>query len=134
MVLVDTSVIIDKLRKIENQKTRLFDRLHETKAQFGISAFTFHEILQGAKTEIEYFKLKRYFSTQKIFYLPNDSEIYSKSAKLYVDLRRQGITVRSTIDVLIAFTAITNRIPLLHNDSDFDLIAEKMPELKCLSD
>jgi len=132
MILVDTSVIIDKLKKIENPKTLLFDRLHETKAPFGISIFTFHEVLQGAKTETEFAKLKSYFSTQKIFYLPNSTDIYSASAKLFVDLRRQSITVRSTVDILIAFTAIINKIPLLHNDRDFDFIAEKIPELKII--
>ena len=54
------------------------------------------------------------------------------SAELYFDLRRQGITVRNTIDILIAFTAIVNQLPLLHNDQDFDFMAEKIPELKIL--
>ena len=132
MILVDTSVIIDKLKKTENPKTLLFDRLHETKTPFGISILTFHEILQGAKTEIEFFKLKSYLSTQKIFYLPNTAEIYAESAKLYVNLRRRSITVRNTVDVIIAFTAIINQFPLLHNDRDFDFMAEEIPELKIL--
>jgi len=132
MILVDTSVIIDKLKKVENPKTILLDRLHEAKTPFGISVYTFHEVLQGAKNETEFNKLESYFSTQKIFYLPNTPKIYTGSARLFFDLRRQGVTVRSTIDVLIAFTAIINQIPLLHNDRDFDYIAEKIPELKIL--
>ena len=133
MILVDTSVLIDKLRKIENEKTVLFDRLYNTRAPFGISIFTFHEILQGAKSEPEFKKLHSYFSTQKIFSIPNTTEVYTESAKLCFDLRRQGITVRNTIDVLIAHTAIHYNLPLLHNDRDFDLIAEKTPKLKILS-
>ena len=130
MILVDTSVLIDKLRKIENSKTVILDQLHKAKAPFGISIFTFHEILQGAKSESEFNKLNSYFSTQKIFFLPNNAEIYAKSARLYFDLRRQSITVRNTVDVLIAFTAIHHQIPLLHNDRDFDFIAKIIPELK----
>ena len=133
MILVDTSVLIDKLRKNINPKTLLLDRLHEAKSPFGISIFTFHEILQGAKSGDEFNKLHSYFSTQKIFYLPNDAETYTKTAKLFFDLRRHHITVRNTVDVLIAFTAVYYKIPILHNDCDFDLIAERIPELKILN-
>ena len=133
MILVDTSVLIDKLRKVENNKTALLDRLHDTKTPFGISIFTFHEILQGAKSEPKFNKLYKYFSTQKIFSLPNTTEVYTESAKLCYNLRRQGLTIRNTIDVLIAHTAIHYDLPLLHNDRDFDFIAEKTPELKILN-
>jgi len=133
MILVDTSVLIDKLRKIENPKTLLLDRLHDTGTPYGISMFTFHEILQGAKSENEFKKLFNYFSTQKLFSLPGTAEVYANSAKLYFDLRRKSLTIRNTIDVLIAFTAIHYDIPLLHNDRDFDFIAERIPELKIIS-
>ena len=130
MILVDTSVIIDKFKKKSNDKTLLFDKIHEIMYPFGISIFTFQEILQGAKTEQEFKRLESYFSTQRIFYLPDTTESYAKSARLYFDLRRQGVSVRNTVDVLIAYTAIANKIPLLHNDRDFDFIAEKIPELE----
>ena len=133
MILVDTSVLIDKLRKVENQKTLLLDRLHETKTPFGISIFSFHEVLQGAKSEPEHKKLHSYFSTQKIFTLPNTTAIYAESAKLCFNLRRQGLTIRNTIDVLIAYTAIHYNLTLLHNDRDFDFVAEKYPKLKILN-
>jgi hypothetical protein len=130
MVLVDTSVIIDGLQKKNNSKTQLLNRLYETKTPFGISVYTYHEILQGAVNLSEFEELESYLQTQKIFFLPNTPQIYSQSSKLFFDLRRQGITIRNTIDVLIAFTAIYNQIPLLHNDRDFDYIAAKTPELQ----
>jgi predicted nucleic acid-binding protein len=46
------------------------------------------------------------------------------AAKLYRNLRKKGITIRKPNDCLIAYYAITNDIELVHNDSDFDLIAE----------
>lgn len=52
---------------------------------------------------------------------------------MYFDLRRSGVTIRSTIDVLIALTAIQNNLHLLHNDRDFDIMAEKLPKLKILN-
>jgi len=133
MTLVDTSVLIDKLRKNENNKTALLDRLHETKSPYGISIYTFHEILQGAKFEPEFNRLYHYFSTQNIFYLPMSQTVYVESAKLCFALRRQGFATCNTIDILIAFTAIYHQLPLLHNDRDFDFIAERVPKLTIMN-
>jgi len=130
MILVDTSVLIDKLRKIENPKTLILDEIHRSGTPFGISIYTFHEILQGAKSDNDFQKLYLYFSTQKIFSLPCTTDAFAESARIYFDLRRSGITVRSTIDVLIAQTAIYYDLPLLHNDVHFDFIAEKVSGLR----
>jgi len=130
MILIDTSVLIDKLRKNENPKTLKLDELHKAGTPYGISIYTFHEILQGAKSEIEFKKLYEYFSTQKIFSLPNSPKVFGESAKIYFNLRRDGTTIRNTIDVLIAYTAIYHNLQLLHNDSDFDYIGNKVPQLK----
>jgi len=132
MILVDTSVLIDKLRKVENEKTVLFDKLLAGRKEFGISVYSFHEILQGAENDAEFKQLLKYFSTQKIMSLPNTVTAYAESARLCLDLRRQGLMVGNTIDILIAHTAVYYNIPLLHNDKDFDLIAEKIPKLKIL--
>jgi predicted nucleic acid-binding protein len=59
--------------------------------------------------------------------------MYKKAADMFYTLRRRGITVRSTIDVLIAMIAIYNDLFLLHNDKDFDAIADEMPQLKILN-
>jgi len=130
VVLVDTSVIIDKLRKVENEKTILLDRLLASKKPFGVSVFTFHEILQGAENDADFRELYTYFSTQKIMTLPNTVSAYAESAKQFFDLHKQGLTIHNTITILIAQTAIHYNIPLLHNDKDFDLIAEKNEKLK----
>jgi len=132
MILVDTSVLINKLRKIENKKTQKLDELHRLGTPYGISIYTFHEILQGAKTEVEFKKLYEYFSTQIIFSLPDTPEIFAQSAAVYCNLRRAGTTIRNTIDILIAYTAIYHDIQLLHDDADFDFIAEKTKQLKIL--
>jgi len=130
MILVDTSVLIDKLRKVENTKTLKLDEFNSTGTPFGISIYTFHEILQGAKSESEFQKLYDYFSTQKIFSLPDTPSVFAQSARMYFDLRRGGTTIRNTIDILIAYTAIYYDLQLLHNDTDFDYIAARVPELK----
>lgn len=55
---------------------------------------------------------------------------YEKEAFIYFQCRKSGITMRSTIDLLIAETAIENDLFLLHNDSDFDSMAKITKKLK----
>jgi predicted nucleic acid-binding protein len=123
MILVDTSVLIDFFRGSKGEAVQKFRRALQQGMPFGINPLIFQEILQGSKTEEEYGILKKYLGTQR-FYLPKDPiDSFAKAAKIYFDCRKQGITVRSTIDCLVAQTALENDLFLLHNDSDFDRIA-----------
>ncbi len=133
MVLVDTSVLIGFLKGHSNSKTLLFQKILSNEIPFGISAITYQEVLQGAKDEVELQLLKDYLSTQHIYFLEQDANIYEKAALLYFKLRRKGITPRSTLDMLIAITAINNELALLHNDRDFDIMAEHVSELDILN-
>ncbi|MDD3272403.1 MAG: PIN domain-containing protein [Syntrophomonadaceae bacterium] len=132
MILVDTSVLIDFLKGQTNDKIQLFSEILSRNIDFGFSCYTFQEVLQGARNEKEYEQLHDYLSTQIIYFLPVETATYEKAARLYFDLRRKGITPRSTIDVLIALTAIENNLLLLHNDRDFDLMAEQIETLNIL--
>ena len=134
MILVDTSVIIDYLKGAENGKTLMFDRIISRDIPFGISAYTYQELLQGARDGREYEALKEYLSSQKIYILPSDLVYYEQAAKLFFDLRRKGRTIRSAIDVLIAQTAIYFGLSLLHNDRDFDIIAEEIESFRVLNE
>jgi len=132
MILVDTSVLIDFLKGQNNAKTLLFDEVLTRNIPFGISPYTLQEVLQGARNEKDYQKLWEYLSTQIIYFLPEETSTYEKAARLYFDLRRKGLTPRSTIDILIVLIALENKLMLLHNDSDFDLMAEQLEDLKIL--
>ncbi|MDR2649833.1 MAG: PIN domain-containing protein [Clostridiales bacterium] len=134
MILVDTSVMINYLKGSDNEKTRLFDRIIERDIPFGISVYTYQEVLQGARDDKEFQSLKQYLSSQKIYILPNTLTCYEQAAKLFFDLRRKGRTIRSAIDALIAQTAIHYRISLLHNDRDFDDMAEALESLRILKE
>lgn len=124
MILVDTSVIIDYLRDIENESARKFQYILDNKMPFGINSFIYQEILQGVKTERDFLKVKLYLDTQKFYRLKDERESYASAAKIYYNCRKKGITVNSTIDFLIIQTAIENNLSLLHNDLDFDKIAK----------
>lgn len=130
MVLVDTSVLTGYLKGQTDDKTLLFDEVLNRDIPFGISPYTFQEVLQGARNEKEYRQLRDYLSTQTIYFLPEEKPTCEKAARLYFDLRRKGITPRSTIDILIALTAMEYKLLLLHNDRDFDLMAEQVDALR----
>ena len=132
MILIDTSVIIDFLRGYQNSKVALYDRIEIDNIPFGISPYTYTELLMGARNQKEYDDIKRIYGTQLFFFLPQTKEASESAAKIYYDLRRKGKTVRSFVDLLIAQTAICHDLYLLHNDRDFDTVAENVNELKIL--
>jgi predicted nucleic acid-binding protein len=123
MILVDTSVLIDLFKGRENEVTRRFRSLLQQQVPFGITSVIYQEILQGAKTEKEYATLKEYLSAQRFFHPKDPVESYARAAHIYFTCCRKGITVRSTIDCLIAQIALEHDLFLLHNDSDFIAMA-----------
>ena len=130
MILVDTSILVNFFKGNETPKTRVFDAILNQGLFFGISSYTYQELLQGAKDEREFNLLKEYLDTQNIYFLPSAWETFVKASRLYFDLRRKGITPRGTIDVFIALTAIHYNLSLLHDDRDFDIMASEIKALK----
>lgn len=124
MILVDTSVMIDYLRDNENDTILRFQYVLDNNIPYGINSLIYQEVLQGTKTEKDFDTVKRYLDTQRFYSLKDEKESYASAAKIYYTCRKKGITINSTIDCLIAQTAIENNLYLLHNDSDFDNIAE----------
>lgn len=130
MVLVDTSVLIDFLRGSDNDSTSLLDRVISSGIEFGINNFIYQEILQGSKTQKEFTVLQQYLSSLPFYDLKNGRQSFEKAAELNYLCRKSGITVRSTVDLLIAETAIENDLFLLHNDNDFTNMAKCISALK----
>ncbi|RLA59144.1 MAG: hypothetical protein DRR04_09255, partial [Gammaproteobacteria bacterium] len=54
---------------------------------------------------------------------------HGKAARIYYDCRRTGITVRSSVDCLIAQCALENELVLLHQDRDYINMQSHIPEL-----
>ena len=124
MILVDTSVLINYFKGANNEKVNRFDIILAKKIPFGINQLIYLELLQGAANEKEYTKLDEYLSTQNYYELTGGFNSYRKCAQMYMKCRRNGITIRSTVDLLIAQTAIDNNLYLLHDDKDFTMIAK----------
>jgi predicted nucleic acid-binding protein len=127
MILVDTSVIIDFLLRRQNEATAKCYRVLEQATPFGITACVMQEVLQGAKSERDFDVLHDYLSTQK-FYAPLEHPgSYAEAARLFMKCSKKGLTVRSSVDCLIARVAIEHDLYLLHNDRGFEAIAEVAP-------
>ena len=119
MVLVDTSVLIDFLKGKENDSTEKLNKIIQQNVPFGISSYTYLELLQGANNEKEFSLLNEYLSTQIFYHLKYPIQSFADAAKLRLKCCNKGFTINSTIDFLIAQTAIEHDLHLLHNDKDF---------------
>ncbi len=125
-VLVDTSVWVDYFKGVSSGKVATLVALMERDEHICLSPTIVQEVLQGVKTDQQYAKIYDLLFGYVILILdPLKSAV--DASQLYRTLRKHGITVRKTTDCLIAQYAITHNIALLHNDSDFDLIAQHSP-------
>ena len=130
MILVDTSVLIDYFKGKNNSGTEKFQYIQDQKIKFGITNLIYLELLQGSKDEEEYKMLKEYLETQKFYDIKNAKRSYEEASKIYMKCRKNGYTIRSTIDLIICQITIENELFLLHNDKDFDDIIKVYKNLK----
>ncbi|MEW6621796.1 MAG: PIN domain nuclease [Bacillota bacterium] len=130
MILVDSSVLINFFRGVENEQTRKFELVLQRGIPFGINGIIYQELLQGAKSDKELKMLDEYLSTQVFYKLRKGIESYRAAASIYLKCRKKGIIIRSTVDLIIAQTAIENNVYLLHDDNDFTNIAAVERNLK----
>ena len=121
MLLIDTSVWIGVFRERSGQVRQQLETLIADR-EVVLTRFTQLELLQGSLNEQEWDLLSTYLETQDYVELTNDS--WQAAARIFYDLRRQGLTVRSPIDCCIAQAALENDLLLIHNDRDFETIAQ----------
>ena len=126
MILVDTSVWVDILRDKTGKVVSRFRHLTQDEL-IVLSRFNQLELLQGAKNEGEWKMLADYLSTQ--LFLEATKQTWPEAARIFFELRKQGMTVRSPIDCCIAQCALENEALLLHKDKDFEIIS-KVRDLK----
>ena len=85
------------------------------------------EMIQRARDLGEWKLLKEYFSGQVLLGTQSMIQTSLEAARIYFDCRRAGTTVRSSVDCLIAQTALENGVPLLNEDRDFKTIGRIRP-------
>ena len=119
MILVDTSAWIEFLR---NTGARACDLVDEVLTQeVAICDAVRMEVLAGARDEAHLRSLQRLLARAAV--VPTRATDYDDAAVLYRRCRREGKTVRKLIDCLIASVAIRAGAPVLHSDTDFDVLA-----------
>lgn len=118
MMVVDSSVWIDYFNgKITKQTNLLHSLLGNELIVVGDLILT--EVLQGFQNDKDFKKAGELLDSL-IFRQMLGKELAVKSAKNYRRLRKKGVTVRKTIDVIITTFCIANNLPLLHSDRDFN--------------
>ena len=123
MILIDTSGWVEFLR---DTASPVCQRVDELLAEgFVVCEPVRMEVLAGARDERHLNDLRRLLARGTLITTgPTD---YEEAAALYRMCRRNGETVRRMIDCLIASIAIRSGTPVLHADSDFDLLARHTP-------
>ena len=132
MVLVDSSVWVDLLRDARTAQTLALRRLLP-EGEAALAPVIYQVILQGAASSERFTKLKRYFRTQPFLNPAHPVGTWEAAAELYMRCRLRGITPRSPHDCLVARIALEHKVPLLHDDRDFEAIAQVEPRLKFLA-
>jgi len=118
LIFVDSSVWVDYFNGKQSVETDCLDSLLG-KEPVGLGDVVLVEVLQGFRRDQDYKIAKDLLTTLAVFTL-GGQEMAIKSADNFRLLRKKGITVRKTIDVLIATFCINKNLPLLHSDKDFD--------------
>ncbi len=119
MTLVDTSVWVDVFRNnnpLDLEALADFDELVTCLP-------VIQEALQGLDNERAFRLARDAFMAMPTVDSPADASLYLHAADLYRQARRGGAAVRSSVDCLIAASAIRHDLELLHHDRDFTALA-----------
>jgi predicted nucleic acid-binding protein len=122
LIVVDTSVWVDVINVVETRQAARCIELLEDGAPVALTDVIFAEILQGLRTEREARRVERHLRAFPLLRLETLDD-FGLAASLYRQARRAGVTIRKTLDCLIAAPCVREGVPLLHADSDFDRLA-----------
>ncbi len=117
MIFVDSSVWIDYLRDLETEHIRKLDSILG-KQRVVVGDLVIAEVLQGCN-DLKTFNDTVQLFRRSDFVAVGGYHVVLEAARNYIFLRSNGITVRKTIDTLIATRCILNEYELLHNDREF---------------
>jgi len=124
MILVDSSVWIDYFRGTQTAQTDKLDALLGVEP-VATGDLVLAEVLQGFRSDRDFNQGRKLLSALPTFELFG-KDIAIQAAKNFRTLRAQGVTIRKTIDSLIATSCIENDLTLLYSDKDFDPFVEHL--------
>jgi hypothetical protein len=120
-VLVDTSVWVDFFNGYPSAQEKSLSRLIAGDDEIFTSGVIMAEVFQGLRRDKGRAEIVRLFR-ELVFVEPSGMDTYLRAADVYRTLRRRGVTVRSTIDCLIAVVAEENECDVLARDRDLQTI------------
>ncbi len=126
MIVVDTSVWIDVLNENGTPQAERCVQLIEDGEPVALTDVILTEILQGLRTEEEARLVESRLRAFPILRLDGLQD-FVLAADLYRSARGAGVTIRKTLDCLIAAPCVRTGAPLLHADADFDRLASCTP-------
>ena len=118
MILVDSSVWIDYFNGRKTWQTDLLENLFSN-VPIIMGDLILTEILQGFRSDNDY-KTAKSFLSDLPYRRMGGYPVAVQSAQNYRILRKKGVTVRKTIDVIIGTFCILEELPLLHDHRDFE--------------
>ena len=124
MILVDSSVWIDYFKGTITAQTEALDRLAGLEP-LAIGDLILTEVLQGFHDDRDFHRARRMLTALTVVEL-GGQDIAIQAARNFRTLRRKGVTVRKTIDTVIATRCIESGYELLHSDRDFDPFAKHL--------
>lgn len=130
MILVDSSVWVDYLRGTPTPKADKLDALLGT-VPLAVGDLILTEVLQGCGTDKEFNEVRRLLLNLTVVAL-GGKDVAIEAARNYRRLRALGLTVRKTIDSVIAPRCIMGKLELLHSDRDYDPFEQHLG-LRCVS-
>ncbi len=122
MIVVDTSVWIDVLNDNSTKAAERCIELIEAGEPVALTDVIFTEILQGLGSEKEAQLVEEHLRAFPVLRLDGLGD-FALAAELFRSARRSGVTIRKTLDCLIAAPCVRTGAPLLHADADFDRLA-----------
>jgi predicted nucleic acid-binding protein len=126
VIVVDTSVWIDVLSRRETRQALRCVELIEGGEPVALTDVIFAEVLQGLRSEDEAALVERHLRAYPVLRLEGLDD-FALAARLYRTARAAGVTIRKTLDCLIAAPCVRTGAPLLHADADFDRLASCTP-------
>jgi predicted nucleic acid-binding protein len=120
VILIDTSIwvaVFDKKHPLRLEDAVEFDDIVTCLP-------VIQEVLRGFRDERAYRTAREAMLALPIVESPMEESLFLEAANLYRAARRQGLTVRSSTDCLIAACALRHDLEVLHRDRDYQLLAE----------
>ena len=122
MILTDTSVWNDFFRGIDSPEAAWLATAIAEEKDICICGLILTEVLQGIRDDRRFGRIRADLS--HLIYLPMTRRGFELAAGIYREARKRGRMLRHTMDCIIAACAIEHRVPLLHKDKDFKIIAD----------